>query len=97
MKFVSNHLGYQRSIASCSVVNDKIYPVSVLHGLAYYWQNILDHFRIQHPIHHFVEREGFNIGVFIAHLEGRHEADNYLLAGVEKILVDLGELLSQRG
>ena len=48
MEFAGNHLGNQRSIATHPVVNNKINPVLVIHRLVYYWQNILDHLRVQH-------------------------------------------------
>ena len=96
MKFAGNHLGNQRSIATHPVVNNKINPVFVLHSLVHYWQNILDHFWVQHPIHHLVEREGSNIGFFIAHPKGGHEAEDRLLAGVEEHFIDLGKLFPQR-
>ncbi len=97
VEFAGNHLGNQRSIATHAVINNEINPVFVPHSLTYYWQNILDHFRVQHPIHHFIEREGFNIGFFIAHPKRGHETNDHLLARVEERLIDLGKLFPQWG
>jgi hypothetical protein len=66
---IGNLLSDQGGVASGAVVDDEIDLDLVLLGLAHDLCRVFDHFRIQHAADHFVKREGFGVGFFVARPE----------------------------
>ncbi len=78
MEPVGDLLGNQRGVAAGAVVDSEIHLDLVFYGLIHDSGGILDHFRIQHAIDHFVKREGFGIGFLVAHPKGSDKPDDCL-------------------
>jgi len=95
MQAISDALSDQGGVAAGAVVDDEIDLDLVLLGLVYDLGRVLDHLRIQHAGDHFVEWEGFGVGLLITHPQGGDKADDRLVSGVEKLRSCLGKLLPQ--
>jgi len=82
MQPVGDLLGDQGGVAAGAVVDNEVHPDLVFYGLVHDLYGILDHLRIQHAADHFVKREGFGIGLLIAHPKGSDKTDDCLLSRV---------------
>ncbi len=93
---VRDLLGDQGGATPGAVVDDEVYLDLVFYSLVHDLTGILDHLRVQHAIDHLVKREGFGVGILIAHPKGSEKPDNYQRARVEKLRPYLSKLFPER-
>ena len=89
-------LGDQGGVTPGAVVDDEIDLAHGLYGFVHDFCRVLDHLRIQHAGDHFVEWEGFGIGLFVVHPKRSDEPDHDLVFRIEKTRPHFGKLLPQR-